>query len=121
MIDHPTLSALRHFFSNPEHHEAGACVVNALLTQIEAAGRRPRLTHDDFARLSELFALLHIPGPLDAPPELVRAVSPAARIAPDVLREIAERTREKAANGPRNDPNHLPEAGMLTKAGPPPR
>jgi hypothetical protein len=121
MIDHTAVTALRHFFAVPENHEAGAAVINLMLTQIEATGRRPRLTRDDFARLSEMFLLCHVPGPLDEHPQALAAK-------PDVLAtlsDIAERTRQKAANGPRNDKNDLPEAGPpmhpVGKLAPPPR
>ena len=103
-------AALHHYFNHPENHEAGAGVVNVLLMQIEAAGRKPRLTGDDFRRLAELFELLHVPGPLAQldPPRHPRNDAPP--VVQSVIDDIAARTRDKAANGPRNDKLDLPEA-----------
>jgi|SRR5215204_5728442 len=113
MTDHPTLNALRHFFGSADNHEAGACVINALLTQIEAAGRRPRLTSDDFTRLTDLFELLHLPGPLDSLGSLVRAVGDRPPPNEAIMSELGERTRARA-NGAANDANHLPEAMLMS-------
>src|SRR5687768_6780575 len=107
MPDKPTISfdlaeALTHFFQLPANHEAGACVVNALLTQIELTGRKPRLTGADFARLADLFELLHLPGPIE---QIVKTVEPKdhrelfRREAAKSLDDIAQRTREKAEHG----------------------
>jgi hypothetical protein len=112
LINATLMSALQHFFDNPANHEAGASVVNGILVQIEATGRKQRFTADDFRRLALSFEVHHVAGPLALLERATTVPPPQTTPTPAVLNDIAERTREKA-NGPRNDPNHLPEASVL--------
>ena len=61
------LTAMPKFFGSPGACERGACAFNNMLTQIEAAGRRPRLSADDFARALFSLPIFDVAGPFDAP------------------------------------------------------
>lgn len=60
-----SISAIARGFLSEDAGARAAAVANALLTNIEASGRRPRFTGNDWLRLGQMLVIADVPGLID--------------------------------------------------------
>src|SRR5215207_2212556 len=71
-IDLTGLASFARTFTDADACQRAAAIANALLTNIEASGRRPRFSGDDWFRLGKMQLLADVPGPLDGDGDMAR-------------------------------------------------
>jgi hypothetical protein len=112
------LACLSRYFGSPEANERGATLANALLSQIQAAGRQCRFTGDDWRRLGLAFALFNVPGPLDQAEELRKARDAADRRASEESARVAAAAAERRTQA-HDDADQAAGSGRAVTRDPP--